>query len=1017
MQSGFDVVAAKSKKDQDSDAPAQVAMSRQQGIRRNPSGDQKKVRTQQARNARTAAVDAPRYSKPWIKDWLLNNYVVNDEYGAALVDCVLAHADLTYFDAQVERYRGMESGENAPGEDAEGFMLSSLVETHEAPHNPNCPYAPGGKFASKTAAKPKPRIAGEGAYITDAHDSSIRKDVAPGTQAQPMQGYATWTGSVVYDWSVEGHEGDGWQLGGTWTEVTLGATTAFRARVQAALAKQAVSTDVLYDIQARDPNAGPVQPTEGEQAAFQTWVIQTYGESAWDEYQTPGWAEGNGYEGSKTALAGDTVCPACGGKGYYTNQIEFDRTDSLIGEEIDCPTCGGVGYVRTPGPARTEGSSHDPDDAREDNECGLCDGTGEVYSLNNDSDVVRCPGCRGTGRTDTYIDNPASLKESTMTIPIHREAQILQALAVASPQEQQRLLADLEALRSQRVASRMAQAEIDMDSTVIADHLTPVVTHSYHSAATDWIDEVGEEESGFDHNAMLTEATLWFRRTSSSVKADREEFAAQAQGYALRTASQFGTRAPEAARLFLDQVAHLHRTAGTETGDNGQGVSGLPDEVPLEGHEDTLENFQPPVAPVNSWIGPEDVASTRAPNVTARRRTAAEGGQTCEVCGAAIERDPAGEEPRTWHHNDGSTHDHEAKPKGGDSKESSRRQAGGLENLGDDRAPEFDDEDEDDDKKKGSRRLAVSYDDVFLFEASDPIADPSGQSQSGLRDVEVGGPNDQESAWPWELDENGERKAKDAADVASVPTPGGESGYPQPTASRRPFGERTAVVDVDGSDHDEPYSGETNSSSEACDVVPWGHDTNGDEWSVCKTHGYMVLGDAYVCEGYEPPPYTGSLQVQARSISEIASDIRREWSNVYFGAVPYLDAMDSLDSINDRYYEDDAKSIVAYFLSNASGFRGEKAKALKAELKALGSKTAGSDDLDHGEGDEGNEKGYWGDEPDFDSFEDDPDHEGGGWVEGPVVAPMAAKRPVPLTPTQAAFRERVRKAAAARPQS
>lgn len=83
----------------------------------------------------------------------------------------------------------------------------------------------------------------------------------------------------------------------------------------------------------------------------------------------------------------------------------------------------------------------------------------------------------------------------------------------------------------------------------------------------------------------------------------------------------------------------------------------------------------------------------------------------------------------------------------------------------------------------------------------------------------------------------------------------------------------------------------------------------------------------------------------ARSLSEIARDIRKEWgSNVNFAAKPYLDAMMSLDSITDMYGADSAKSIVAYFLSNASSFRGERAKELKAELKALqkgASKTAG----------------------------------------------------------------------------
>jgi hypothetical protein len=73
-----------------------------------------------------------------------------------------------------------------------------------------------------------------------------------------------------------------------------------------------------------------------------------------------------------------------------------------------------------------------------------------------------------------------------------------------------------------------------------------------------------------------------------------------------------------------------------------------------------------------------------------------------------------------------------------------------------------------------------------------------------------------------------------------------------------------------------------------------------------------------------------------RSIRSIALDICKEWEKVNYAARPYLDAMLQLNSINDRYYDDSAKSVVLYFLSNASGFRGERAKALKAELKALG---------------------------------------------------------------------------------
>jgi len=74
----------------------------------------------------------------------------------------------------------------------------------------------------------------------------------------------------------------------------------------------------------------------------------------------------------------------------------------------------------------------------------------------------------------------------------------------------------------------------------------------------------------------------------------------------------------------------------------------------------------------------------------------------------------------------------------------------------------------------------------------------------------------------------------------------------------------------------------------------------------------------------------------SRPIYEIAKDIRKAWGpKVNYAAKPYLDAMRELSSINDKYMYDTGKSIVLYFLSNASTFRGEEAKALKAELKAL----------------------------------------------------------------------------------
>jgi len=72
-----------------------------------------------------------------------------------------------------------------------------------------------------------------------------------------------------------------------------------------------------------------------------------------------------------------------------------------------------------------------------------------------------------------------------------------------------------------------------------------------------------------------------------------------------------------------------------------------------------------------------------------------------------------------------------------------------------------------------------------------------------------------------------------------------------------------------------------------------------------------------------------------RSLETIARDIRVDWKNVNFAAKPYLAAMHSLGSIDDNFGYDDGRSIVLYFLSNASTWRGPTAKAIKAELKGM----------------------------------------------------------------------------------
>ena len=74
-----------------------------------------------------------------------------------------------------------------------------------------------------------------------------------------------------------------------------------------------------------------------------------------------------------------------------------------------------------------------------------------------------------------------------------------------------------------------------------------------------------------------------------------------------------------------------------------------------------------------------------------------------------------------------------------------------------------------------------------------------------------------------------------------------------------------------------------------------------------------------------------------RTFAEIAREIRAVWKNPYFGAVPYIEAMNHLrtNDPNELYLFEDARTIVNYFLANAATWRGDDARRIKAELKAM----------------------------------------------------------------------------------
>ena len=77
------------------------------------------------------------------------------------------------------------------------------------------------------------------------------------------------------------------------------------------------------------------------------------------------------------------------------------------------------------------------------------------------------------------------------------------------------------------------------------------------------------------------------------------------------------------------------------------------------------------------------------------------------------------------------------------------------------------------------------------------------------------------------------------------------------------------------------------------------------------------------------------MSVEPRPLHEVAKEIRREWRNPHFAAVPYIDAMAEMEDAWSKYGAEGGATIISYFLSNAASWRGEVAKRIKAELTAI----------------------------------------------------------------------------------
>ena len=72
-----------------------------------------------------------------------------------------------------------------------------------------------------------------------------------------------------------------------------------------------------------------------------------------------------------------------------------------------------------------------------------------------------------------------------------------------------------------------------------------------------------------------------------------------------------------------------------------------------------------------------------------------------------------------------------------------------------------------------------------------------------------------------------------------------------------------------------------------------------------------------------------------RPLFIIAADIYHNWPRASIHALPYIHAMRHLNTMRDSYGADSATTIITYFLSNATHWRGPEAQRIKAELRDL----------------------------------------------------------------------------------
>lgn len=195
--------------------------------------------------------------------------------------------------------------------------------------------------------------------------------------------------------------------------------------------------------------------------------------------------------------------------------------------------------------------------------------------------------------------------------------------AATTGAEQNALAAQLAAADRADAARKRADADLDWAATAAHATLSPVAVYSAlaNTAATDWLGDIGDAVPDFPRK-LIAEASLWYTRLPEAVRADDEEFTAQAHGAARRMAGRLGVHPHAAMEPFMDYVTFVRKQSGSGLPEVQQTIDANNAPAPTPLPPDVFDNFAPEVDPINAGVsGTED--SGRAPLI---QEIMAEGG-------------------------------------------------------------------------------------------------------------------------------------------------------------------------------------------------------------------------------------------------------------------------------------------------------------------------------------------------------------------------------------------------------